>query len=101
MVRGKIADLGSTQIRERILKALIEPIRERRTYEASSGESSGDLWTFALLDKDVGLAYSGDGYGAAGLPWGLVFLASSHYGTSGAWYPSLHDLIKDCGYFQA
>jgi hypothetical protein len=99
LVDKEIERLESAGIRESLSKTLIDPILEQRTYDASGGESQGEMWIFARLNESVGLAYSERGYGAEGLPWGLIFMGSSHYGSSGAWYSSLRGLIEDSGYF--
>src|SRR5919202_1577129 len=98
LVRAHIESLKSARIRCELLEGLISPIRQRRTFQTAHGDAEGDLWLFFIVpNRDVGLAYSEDGYGALGLPWGLVHVLGSDYGGSGAWYSSLNDLVNESG----
>jgi hypothetical protein len=101
LVRTKVAELEPACLRADVEKVLISPMPQRRTYLTKTGAGAeGDLWVFARLPRrDVGLAYSEEGYGAMGWPWGLVFVSSTDYGDSGGWYSSLPELIEDSGWF--
>jgi hypothetical protein len=101
LVRTAIAALAPARLRTEVQKVLIVPIQQRRTCLTKAGvEAQGDLWVFARLpERDVGLAYAEEGYGAMGWPWGLVFVASTDFGDTGGWYSTLLELVEDSGWF--
>jgi len=70
----------------------------------ASGDAPGDLWLFFIIPsrRTVGLAYSDEGYGSAGMRWGIVFVESNFYGDFDAWYESLESLLVDnLSYFES
>jgi hypothetical protein len=101
-LRSAIEGLESPGHRSKLLKGLMPPVRERRTFSTTGGDAQGDLWLFFVIPsrKEVALAYSDEGYGLLGRRWGLVFAHSDLYGDFDAWYNSLeHLLIDNSPYF--
>lgn len=97
-----IDKLESPRLRSQVQHGLITPERQRRMYSTEAGTAQGDLWIFYVVPgRNVALAYSDEGYASSGMRWGLVFVDSDEYGTSGGWYNSLRDLLVDSGYFEA
>jgi hypothetical protein len=99
VVRAAIEELESPHLRLALLSGLITPVREQRAFWSRSGDAHGDLWVFFIIPrrKNVGIAYSEEGYGLLGDRWGLVFVDSVHYGDRDVWYPSLADLLAENG----
>jgi hypothetical protein len=97
-----ISELTSSRLTSQLKRGLIAPVRERRVFQTDSGDAQGDIWIFFLIPgRDTALAYSEEGYGVSGMPWGLVFQRTDQYGSSGSWYRSLTELLEDSGYFDA
>lgn len=97
MIRTAIAELKSPSVRSKLLGGLINPICQRRRFFSMNEKEEGLLWLFYVIPsrKNIALAYSSEGYGLKGSRWGLVFVDSSHYGDSDAWYDTLNDLLRE------
>jgi hypothetical protein len=101
MLHAEIEKLESAHLRDQVLKGLIAPACERRTFQSDRGDAKGDLWIFFIVPgRDVALAYSDEGYAIVDARWGLVFVHDEQYGSSGNWVSSLEGLLKDSGYFE-
>ena len=99
LVKREASSIRPTERVQLLEKQLMSPVSERRQYATAGGSATAVVWIVARIDTKVGVAYSEDGYGAEGIPWGLVFLGASSFGDSGAWYRSLQELVDDCGYY--
>lgn len=101
LIQKAIGELDSSELQATLQQGMVVPSSQTRTYQAEHGDREGILWIFfPIPEHNVALAYSEDGYGLEGLPWGLIFLRSSEYGSSGSWYQTLQGLVMDSGYFE-
>jgi len=100
IVRLALGGVDST-IKSQVSKHTISPRRQVHPYWHGKSYRDAELWlVIVITESNLGIAYSEEGYAAeCGVYWGLVFLDQVGFGTSGAWYASLNDLLEDSGLF--
>ena len=93
----EIARIASPTRRAFIESILIPPYSCILKWEYE-GDEPFEAWTFGdLKERDVVAQYCLGGHGARGVPWGINFRGSNHFGQDCGWYPSLDALAADWG----
>jgi hypothetical protein len=101
ILERELSTIGPPELRARVKRSVIDPVREVRKFESNGKIAVGHLWIVCVLNADVAIAFSSEAFGEPDLHWGLVFRSRDDFGSSGSWYRSLAELVADCGDFES
>lgn len=102
IVSDSLNELNDSQLKRKLQLCSVEPIEKIIDHYDSSGSvTSCRIWVvFDLVERDVVLLYSSEGYSLEGYSWGIGFRESDNTGPPSCWYKGLEACALDSGYFE-
>jgi hypothetical protein len=98
LVETELNQMTNFQLKDALMKFLVPPYLQIRTWEYSLDKERLPCWIIANLQRhDLGLSFSEFGHGSYGNRWGIVHLSETYFGRDDSWFLFLEDAFITSG----